>query len=338
MATKTKPPGGAATEGTQNQAPVLAFGRLIRVALAPSAIADIVVGVAVGHGGAVPALVLPWLLIPASLGVYHGAMALNDWADRHEDAKVRPERPIPSGAIAAGLALFLGALMIAGGLLWAFAAGPRAGIWMAAVALCAVLYDVWGRGPIRGPLLLGLCRAGNLGAGLMSPWLIGATDTPNLPLLGIAGLYGLHVMFISRLGRLEDDEDPRPLAGRPSSALRGTAWTALLVPVAGLIVLRPWSADPAVARSMYGGLAISAGLGAWSASILLGRARAGLEEGWTRGSVGAATGLCLRRLPFYTASVACIALLLGPLGVGAVAVAILGARISAGLRTLFPLT
>ena len=32
----------------------------------------------------------------------------NDWADREHDAKTRPGRPIPSGAIPAGLALALG--------------------------------------------------------------------------------------------------------------------------------------------------------------------------------------------------------------------------------------
>ncbi|MEM8713490.1 MAG: UbiA family prenyltransferase, partial [Planctomycetota bacterium] len=166
--------------------PVIAFGQLIRIALGFSALSDVFVGIAIGFGAQWPQTVLPWLLIPASLGIYHGAMALNDWSDRHEDAKVRPERPIPSGAIPASLAAAIAWTLILGGVFWAFGAGLRAGAWMGAVALLAILYDVAGRGELRGPLLLGLCRAGNLGAGLFAPWLVGAVDEVPWPLAALA--------------------------------------------------------------------------------------------------------------------------------------------------------
>ncbi|WP_446038982.1 UbiA family prenyltransferase, partial [Streptomyces sp. SID1121] len=39
------------------------------------------------------------LAVGASLCLYEGGMALNDWADREEDARDRPHRPIPSGRI-----------------------------------------------------------------------------------------------------------------------------------------------------------------------------------------------------------------------------------------------
>lgn len=39
------------------------------------------------------------LAIGASLCLYEAGMALNDWADREEDAVDRPHRPIPSGRI-----------------------------------------------------------------------------------------------------------------------------------------------------------------------------------------------------------------------------------------------
>ncbi|MEM9382091.1 MAG: UbiA family prenyltransferase [Planctomycetota bacterium] len=319
--------------------PVVAFGRLLRIARAPTARSDVFVGIAIGHASQWPPDILPWLLIPASLGVYHGAMALNDWADRADDARTRPERPIPSGAIPAGLALGTAALLMLGGLFWAFAAGPRAGLWMGVVALLAVTYDVAGRGPWRGPLLLGLCRAGNLGAGLMSPWLVGATDEAPLGLLALAAAYGLHVVFIGRLGRLEDDEDEGALGRRPSAALRGAALTTLAIPIAAAASLGfdRIAAGTDSAPAAAGQLA-SAAIAAWHATGLFRALAHGEQDGWTRGGVGAATGLCLRRLPLLPASIAASGVFLGPVATVALVVALGGARVSAALRRLFPLT
>ncbi|NNG88201.1 UbiA family prenyltransferase, partial [Streptomyces cacaoi] len=41
----------------------------------------------------------------SSLFLYEAGMALNDWADRDEDAVERPDRPLPSGRIAPSAAL-----------------------------------------------------------------------------------------------------------------------------------------------------------------------------------------------------------------------------------------
>ena len=321
---------------------VIAFGQLIRVALGFSALSDVFVGIAIGFGALWPATALPWLLIPASLGIYHGAMALNDWSDRDEDAKVRPERPIPSGAIPAPFALFIASILILGGIFRAFGAGPRAGAWMGAVALLAILYDLAGRGELRGPLLLGLCRAGNLGAGLMAPWLVGLTDSPAWPLLGLSLVYGAHVFFIGRLGRLEDEEDSKPLAGRPSAALRGIAFTAMAVPIAGLFALLPGgdlTQLSALPRPHAAGLALCAGIATWNAIVLLQRRRElDASDGWNRGTVGASTGLALRRLPLFAASIAAMGLFMGPAAAAAAAVALVGARMAGAMRKLFPLT
>ncbi|MYZ40352.1 UbiA family prenyltransferase, partial [Streptomyces sp. MnatMP-M17] len=45
------------------------------------------------------------LAVGASLCLYEAGMALNDWADRDEDAVDRPHRPIPSGRISPAAAL-----------------------------------------------------------------------------------------------------------------------------------------------------------------------------------------------------------------------------------------
>ena len=39
------------------------------------------------------------LAVGTSLCLYQAGMALNDWADREEDAVARPHRPLPSGRI-----------------------------------------------------------------------------------------------------------------------------------------------------------------------------------------------------------------------------------------------
>ncbi|MDG1051339.1 MAG: UbiA family prenyltransferase [Planctomycetota bacterium] len=329
MATKTSSP---------DSLPVVSMGRLIRVALFPSAISDLFVGIALAHLSGWPKLALPWLLIPASLGIYHGAMALNDWVDRHDDARTRPERPIPSGEIPAPLALSISLILLIGGLMWATAAGPIAGAWMLGVAALAVLYDLAGRGPWLGPLLLGLCRAGNLGAGLMSPWLIGAVDRPRAELLWLAVLYGTHVFFISRLGRLEDDEDDAPLGDRPTRALRGVAITRLLIPVVGLAVLGVAEGTEGLSTALTLGLVLAAGLAARGAYLSLRTLQRGAQDGWTRGSVGQATGQSLRGLPTFTGAMASIGFFLGPTCPSALLWALGGAWLSGKLRARFPLT
>ena len=190
-----------------------AWGRLLRLSLAPTAAADIACGIVLGSAGVWPTGRAPWVLMLASLAVYHGAMALNDWADREQDTRERPDRPIPSGAVPAPAALGLAAtLLCAGPWLAALAAGTVAALALGIVALCAAAYDLVGRGPLRGPLLLAACRGGNLAVGATA---FGATGDSRLAVLAVPCLlYAGYVFFVSRLGRLEDGEE-RALSGAP---------------------------------------------------------------------------------------------------------------------------
>lgn len=321
--------------------PFVGFGQLLRIALFPSAIADVLVGVALAHLGGAPLNGAVWLLIPASLGVYHGAMALNDWADREVDARERPERPIPSGAIPAVMALLTAVVLIGGGALWATAAAPAAGAWMGTVALLAILYDTAGRGAVRGPLLLGLCRAGNLGAGLLAPVLIGGEELLPRAMVGALMLcYGLHVASLSCLGRLEDGEDDRLDGGQPTRWLRACAVTS------GLLALLPLGfhfaglvAAPQPDRVLVlGGAAVAVWFGVTNARALWSAATNFEAEGWTRQRAGAATGLVLRRLPWTLAGVAAFAMTGGAVGLAAILFCLAGGWISRTLRGRFPLT
>ncbi|MFD0431164.1 UbiA family prenyltransferase [Streptomyces zhihengii] len=63
------------------------------------------------------------LAVGASLCLYEAGMALNDWADREEDAAERPHRPVPSGRIAPRHALVAAGVLTAAGLTLAARAG-----------------------------------------------------------------------------------------------------------------------------------------------------------------------------------------------------------------------
>ncbi|MCP3915803.1 MAG: UbiA family prenyltransferase [bacterium] len=276
---------------------MLAVGRLLRISLFPSAVADVSAGIVLGSGGAWLAGADGALLILASLGVYHGGMALNDWADRESDARTRPERPIPSGAVPAGAALALALGLLAGGVLAALAVTPRAGAWMAGVATCAALYDLAGRGAWRGPLLLGACRAGNFALGLLTPaWIAGAALPESEALLAVPLLYGTYVFAISRLGRLEDDEDPRPLGRRPQRALASATFALAAVPLVALF---------AGAQGRWLGAGAAAAV-AWAGAF--GLAQLALRSEWERAEVGRAMGAALRRLLVFTAAATLLAL------------------------------
>jgi len=300
----------------------LAIGRLLRLSLLPSALADVAVGIVLGSRGEWPRGAAPWLAMGASLGVYHGALALNDWADRASDARTRPDRPIPSGAVSEGAALSLALGLVAAGVASAFAVALPAGLWMGGVALAAVFYDLAGRGPWIGPALLGLCRYGNFAFGLCVPaWLAGAHPEPSR--LAPAVLYGGYVFCVSRLARLEDDEDPRPLGQRPRHYLLAALACLVLVPFLPL-------ADPGFSPGFLAALAavVVGGRGLLQAAL-------GTRE-WTRARVGQCTGMGLRRLLVFTAACALLGLGWGPAPPIVAGLALAGYPASFALRRVFP--
>ena len=173
------------------------YGRLLRLSLAPTAVADVLAGLLVAHGGRLPGAGPSHLLVGASLAIYHGNLALNDWRDRVHDGETRPERPLPSGRIAPGRALQLGLCLAALGLVLARMADPQAGAFAAVLALLAGAYNLRLRGPWIGPLLLGSCRALNLALGFAY------AHPAAIPraLWSAPLLYGAYVFVVSRLGR-----------------------------------------------------------------------------------------------------------------------------------------
>ncbi|MEV4416755.1 SCO3242 family prenyltransferase [Catellatospora sp. NPDC049609] len=95
----------------------------------------------------------------ASVCLYWGGMAANDWADRELDAKERPERPIPSGRISPNTALAVAGGLTVAGLALAAASGGRRTLATAALLAGAVwTYDIKLKNSPAGPAGMAVCR------------------------------------------------------------------------------------------------------------------------------------------------------------------------------------
>ncbi|WP_037852255.1 SCO3242 family prenyltransferase [Streptomyces sp. NRRL S-1824] len=148
------------------KAAVRAWAELLRVSALFTVPGDALAGAAAigrrpGRGTA--------LAVGASLCLYEAGMALNDWADRDEDAIDRPHRPIPSGRITPGAALAAAGALTAAGLTLAARAGRPALMVATGLAATVWAYDLHLKHTPAGPAAMAGARALDL--------LLGATAT-----------------------------------------------------------------------------------------------------------------------------------------------------------------
>lgn len=302
----------------------VALGRLVRLSLAPSALADALFGLALGGAfepGALAADDWPALLLApcAALCLFHGGMALNDWADRHEDAAcevlARRGRPLPSGAVAPALALVLGLGLIAVGVAVAALSGRAPALLGAALAIAVLGYDFVGRGPLLGPALLAQCRVLDvLLAAAIGAEVVGRSLPPEAALPALA--YGAYVFAIGRLGRLEDDVARAP----------GTRPRRLVAAAAVLLVLVPFAAA-ASAPNAWLALGAAVALAGAAAPVRLALRR----DAWSHADVARAMGVLLRRLVLACAAATCA---IGEPVVGLAVLALF--PLGVALRRVFP--
>ncbi|MFJ3669266.1 SCO3242 family prenyltransferase [Streptomyces sp. NPDC090106] len=133
--------------------------------------------------------------IGSSLCLYEAGMALNDWADRAEDAAERPHRPLPSGRIRPAAALAAAGGLTAAGLALAARAGRPALAVAAPLAATVWAYDLVLKHTPAGPVAMAAARGLDL--------LMGAAATTGgiraaLPSAAALGTHTLAVTAVSR--------------------------------------------------------------------------------------------------------------------------------------------
>ncbi|MDQ2666460.1 MAG: UbiA family prenyltransferase [Gemmatimonadota bacterium] len=138
---------------------LLPYLRIVRAPAVFSALGDPLAGLLIA-GGALTGSRASRLSAAAGL-IYLAGMALNDYADRDEDARERPDRPIPSGAISPRTAALMGGSLLLGGVALAQSAGAR---WSGpALAALVVAYDFpLKHSSVIGPIAMGACRSASL--------------------------------------------------------------------------------------------------------------------------------------------------------------------------------
>ncbi|MFD9336890.1 SCO3242 family prenyltransferase [Streptomyces sp. NPDC060028] len=183
------------------------------------------------------------LAVGASLCLYSAGMALNDWADREEDALERPGRPIPSGRIRPGAALAAAGGLTAAGVALAACAGRRPAAVAGVLAGTVWAYDLGLKHTPAGPaamaaarsldLLLGAVASGGVAAGAGAGGGAGAGAGPRAgggglrPALASAGMLGVHTYAVTAVSRRETQ------GGAPATALAALANTAVLAVLTG---------------------------------------------------------------------------------------------------------
>jgi 4-hydroxybenzoate polyprenyltransferase len=236
---------------------LLPWLRLVRAGTLFSPGCDVVAGICIAGAGATLdggeislASIAGWRAIAASVAVYAAGMVWNDVADRREDARQRPERPIPRGDVSLAGAVALGLLLLIGGI----ALSPP--IIRPVHTLLAVLVLVYDFAAKRvrpvGAIVMGSLRALNLAAVgfALGEWVFrtpySLAVVPRAALVTAAICYGIYIFAVTVLGILEDAASPRrgqvllvqslpPLAALCGiTVVQGGVWPAPILALAPL--------------------------------------------------------------------------------------------------------
>lgn len=137
------------------------------------------------------------LAIVAACLVYAGGATFNDVADAEFDARHRPERAIPRGAVGRGTAGVLAALQMAAGLALLLSLGASA-LWAAALAATILVYDWIHKRWIGSVALMAGCR-------VLLALVVASLPGQSLPPAFLAWLVGLfmYIVTLSLIARWE---------------------------------------------------------------------------------------------------------------------------------------
>jgi len=158
---------------------------------------------------------LPTIPLLSLTLLYCGGMALNDCCDTAEDSLLRPDRPIPSGAISRpGAALVAAVLLVSGVAILAAAPSPAGMAAGGILALLIVAYDLLHARTALAPVMMAGCRFGCYA--VTSVALSGSLTASAAA--GGAVMF-LYVMLLSRIARTE--KETGTAVSRVPALLRG---------------------------------------------------------------------------------------------------------------------
>lgn len=178
----------------------------------------------------------------AALLLYAAGLLSNDYFDRSLDARERPDRPIPSGAVSAASVLKVSLLLTGVALFLALRSG-----WMPFTVSMMLAVAVWfynGIGkhhPGLAPVAMGLCRGLSL---VMGATVMGTAGLVSGPVLMSALALTLVIALITALARNEADSagisiSPGVRWGIPVvlAGWMGAGWYAASTPTPGLALI-----------------------------------------------------------------------------------------------------
>lgn len=210
------------------------YAILTRPANLPTAVADILAGVAIaGFFGIEEAGMVAmnsffkdiFFLVFASVFLYAGGVVLNDFFDFKIDQIERPERPIPSGLVSPKSAMVFGVALLLIGTLLAFFVTTLCGVIALILAICIVLYDAFSKKhAVIGPLNMGVCRGLNLILGMS---ILGVMNYWWFALIPIAYIFA--ITLISR-GEVHGKN-------KKHIVLAGVLYTGVIFAVTGIVYL-----------------------------------------------------------------------------------------------------
>ncbi|MGW5237180.1 SCO3242 family prenyltransferase, partial [Streptomyces nodosus] len=211
--TAVTPPSALRTRSDARRGTLRAWAELLRVPALFTVPGDALAGAAAVSARPTPRTLLA---IGSSLCLYEAGMALNDWADRDEDARERPHRPLPSGRVHPTAALAAACALTAAGLTLAARAGRPALAVAAPLAATVWAYDLTLKHTPAGPAAMAAARGLDL--------LLGAAAGAGRvrPALRPAALLFTHTLAVTAVSRHETR------GGAPLTALAALATTGAL--------------------------------------------------------------------------------------------------------------
>ena len=197
--------------------------QLTRPANLFTAAADVVAGGLIAGAALLP---LPTLMF-ASVCLYASGVVLNDAFDAGIDARERPERPIPRGAVGRAAAAWFGIVLLIVGVASAASVSRVSGVVALLIGAFSLAYNAGGKHTAFGPTLMGGCRGANLVLGMSAAGVL-------LPdFLLPAAISALYIAAVTVLSRDEVRGNSRQAVYAGSAGLGAAAFVTLLVASTG---------------------------------------------------------------------------------------------------------